>query len=672
MLGDFDTPFQTPPFDKIKVEHYKPAFEQALEEARAELNSIIRSSEPATFANTVEALEFCGEKLDRVSNIFFTLNEADTNDEMQRIALEVTPLLTAFGNDMTLNDTLFQRVKTVYNQRDSLPLNKEQRRLLERKYRSFIRNGADLSQANKEEYRRVTEELSNLGLQFGQNVLAATNAFTLHITDEADLAGLPGFVRDMGAQEAKQRELNGWVFTLDAPSMAPFMQYAENRELREKMWRMYNSRCFESEQNDNRDIVKRITELKLRMANLLGYPTYAGYALEERMAETPERVNSFLAELVEKSLPYGKKDVESIRQYAAGKGLSGELMPWDFSFYSEKYKKERYDLNEEELKPYFKLENVQEGIFMLANTLYGITFKENERIPRYHPDVKTYEVYDKDGRFLAVFYMDFFPRASKRGGAWMTSFRDQSIRDGVEQRPFVSVVTNFTKPTEDAPSLLTFYEVTTLLHEFGHALHGIFAEGTYPSLTGTSVTRDFVELPSQIMENWAVEKEFLDIWAKHYQTGEKIPGELIDKIIAAKNYLSGYASLRQLSFGMNDMAWYTITRPVEESVLAFERTATSKTQLLPTVDKAVTTTSFSHIFAGGYSAGYYSYKWAEVLEADAFSLFREKGVFNREVAESFRENILSKGNIEPAMDLYVKFRGHEPQAQALFDKLGMK
>lgn len=672
LLEKFDTPFGTPPFDKIRDEHFKPAFEAALREARAETDRIKQATGAPTFANTVEALERAGERLGTVSTIFFNLESAHTNDRMQQIALEVSPLLTEFSNDISLNDSLFRRVKAVYAQKETLDLTPEQSRLLEERYKSFVRNGADLTDRDKEEYRRITAELADLELRFGQNVLAATNAYALHLTDPADLAGLPAYAVEAGAAEAKARGLEGWVYTLHAPSMLPFMQFAENRGLREKMWRAYNSRAFDGGPHDNQAIVKRIAELRLRKANLLGYPTHAAYVLDDRMAKTPEKVNGFLNELLEKSLPYARAEVDAIRAYAASKGLQGELMPWDFSFYSEKYKQEKYALNDELLKPYFRLENVEKAVFLLAGKLYGLSFRQNRDIPVYHPDVKAYEVHDRDGRFLAVLYLDYFPRESKRGGAWMTSYRETRVRDGREERPFVSVVTNFTKPTANTPSLLTFNEVTTILHEFGHALHGMLAEGTYASLTGTNVTWDFVELPSQIMENWATEKEFLDLWAAHYQTGEKMPQELIDKIVASRNYLSGYQSVRQISFGMNDMAWHTITAPVEVSAGEYERQATARTRLLPAVEGTAFSPSFSHIFAGGYSAGYYSYKWAEVLEADAFSLFREKGIFDAETADSFRRNILSKGDLEPAMDLYVKFRGREPDIRALFDKLGMK
>ncbi|WP_300286072.1 M3 family metallopeptidase [uncultured Alistipes sp.] len=663
-------PYGAPRFDEIRNEHYKPAFEQAVREAREEVDAIVANPEAPTFANTIEALEFSGKRLDAISNIFFNLNEAHTNDTMQSLALELSPMLTAFGNDISLNPQLFERVKAVYDRRDSLGLNTEQARLLEKTYKSFARNGAALSEEDKQIYRELTEKLSELSLKFNQNSLAATNAFTLHITDSAKVAELPAYVREGMAAEAKERDMEGWVVTLQAPSMIPFMTFSSDRELKEKVWRAYNGRSLGGE-FDNAEIVKEIADNRLKLANLLGYATYADYVLEERMAENAPTVNLFLAELLDRALDAAKDDVESIAEYAKTQGFRGELMPWDFGYYSEKLKNEKYSINEEQMKPYFKLENVQKGVFLLAEKLYGVTFKENTDIPVYHPDVKAYEVYDADGRFLAVLYMDFFPRASKRGGAWMTEFRSQSVENGEEIRPLISVVTNFTKPTENTPSLLTFDEVTTLLHEFGHALHGIFADGTYPSLTGTSVYRDFVELPSQIMENWATEKDFLDLWAVHYQTGEPMPAELIQKIIDAKNYLAAYGHVRQVAYGLNDMAWHSIAEPVAGSVTDFEKQATAKAQIMPYVDGQCTATSFGHIFSGGYAAGYYSYKWAEVLEADAFSLFKEKGIFDREVAGSFRENILSKGGTEHPMELYVRFRGHKPDNEALFEKMGI-
>ncbi len=670
LLEASNNPFGAPAFDKIKNEHYKPAFEAAIAQGKAQIDSIVNNTEAPTFANTVEALEYSGRTLTNISSIFFNLNEAATDSVMQSIALEVSPMLTDYSNDIMLNEKLFARIKSVYDSKDSLKLNPEQARLLEETYKGFVRNGSNLAGENKAKFKEINKELSQLGLQFGQNVLAATNKFFLTITDSSQLKGLPDYVKEMGAAEAKEKSVKGWVFTLQAPSYGPFMQYSENRELKEKMWKASNTKAFNDE-FDNREIVKKIAGLRIERANLLGFATHADYVLDENMAKNPKTVNAFLKDLLDKTLPYAKQDVAEVEKYAQSTGFEGKLMPWDFSYYSEKYKNEKFAVNDELLKPYFKLENVQTAIFALADSLYGLKFKENKDIPVYHPDVKAYEVYDASGRFMSLLYMDFFPRASKRGGAWMTSFRDMYVEKGVENRPFVSLVCNFTKPTETSPSLLTHYELTTLLHEFGHTLHGMLAEGTYPSITGTNVSRDFVELPSQIMENWAFKKEFLSSFAKHYQTGEAIPDELINKIIAARNYLSGYGNIRQLSFGINDMAWHSLTKVPSTSVEAFEKEAIKATQLLPAVDSTCFTTSFSHIFAGGYSAGYYSYKWAEVLEADAFSLFEEKGIFSKEVAASFRDNILSKGNLMDADVLYRNFRGRDPKPEALLVKLGM-
>lgn len=671
LLVESTAPHGAPQFTQITNEHYKPAFEQAVREARADIAAIVGNAQAPTFANTIEALEFSGRRLDRISNIFFNLNEAHTNDTMQALALELSPMLTEFSNDVSLDPKLFARVKAVYDRRESLGLNAEQRRLLEKTYKGFARSGAALSDGDKKIYRELTARLSELSLQFNQNSLAATNAFTLHVTDPAVVGELPDFVREGMAAEAKERGLDGWVVTLQIPSMVPFMTYSSNRALKEKLWRAYNTRCVGGE-FDNSAIVEEIADKRLQLAGLLGYETYADYVLEERMAESSPTVNAFLAELLDRAVEAARRDVETVAGYARAQGFDAELMPWDFGYYSEKLKHERYELSEELTKPYFQLENVRRGMFELANRLYGITLRENPEIPVYHPDVKAYEVFDADGSFLAVLYMDFFPRASKRGGAWMTEFRQQGVENGVETRPLISVVYNFTKPTDSLPSLLTFDEVTTMLHEFGHALHGIFAAGTYPSLTGTAVYRDFVELPSQIMENWAYEKEFLDLFAVDYRTGEKMPAELIRRILDAKNYLAAYSHIRQVAYGLCDMAWHSISEPVKMPVVDFEKKAIARAQVLPYVDGQCTSTSFGHIFSGGYAAGYYSYKWAEVLEAHAFSLFKEKGIFDRETAASFRENILSKGGSEHPMKLYVRFRGHKPDTQALFDKMGIE
>ena len=671
LLTASSNPYGAPAFDKIKDSDYKPAFEAAIASAKKDIEAIVGNPEAPTFENTVEALEYCGKDLTNVESIFFNLNEACTNPTMQAVAEEISPMLTEYSMSVILNAELFARIKAVWEQRESLNLNQEQSKLLKETYESFARNGANLPDDKKAEFAKVSEELSLATLKFGKNVLAATNAFTLNITDEADLAGLPDYVREMAASEAKGRGEQGWTFTLNAPSYGPFLRFSERRDLREKVWKAYNTKNINDEFDNTRGILD-IVELRTKSAQLLGYRTYAESALVNKMAKTPETVNSFLDNLMSQTLGAARKEVEQIRQYAAANGFEGTLMPWDFSFWSEKYKDATYSLNEELLKPYFRLENVRGALFDLANRLYGLQFKENKDIPVYHPDVQAFEVTDESGRFMALLYLDFFPRESKRGGAWMTEFRGQSIRDGVEERPFVSLVTNFTKPTETAPSLLTFDEVNTILHEFGHALHGMLAEGSYGSLTGTSVARDFVELPSQIMENWAYEPEFLKTFAKHYQTGEVIPQEYIDRIVAAKNFLAGYSQVRQLQFGLIDMAWHCSEAVPSREVVAYEQNLLKKSEVVPIVEGAAMAPQFTHIFSGGYSAGYYSYKWAEVLEADAFELFKEKGIFNREVADSFRKNILSRGSIEDADVLYRNFRGRDPESDALLKKYGLK
>lgn len=669
LLEESSLPYGAPQFDKIKVEHYLPAFQEGIKQAKADVDAIVSNREAPTFENTIVALEYSGELLNKVAGIFYNVNEACTSPEMQNVAEQLAPMMTEYSLYVSLNEKLFERIKSVYDQKDSLNLTPEQLQLLKKTYDSFARNGANLSADKKAEYGKLSEELSLTGLKFAKNSLDATNAYTLHITDESQLAGLPEYVREMAASEAAERNMDGWVFTLSSTSLSSFLKFSEIRDLRKEIWMASNTKAIGG-QFDNCGNVRQIVELETRIANLLGYETYADYALVDRMAKNKETVNSFLDDLVEKTLPFARKDVDEVKKYAKENGFTEEMMPWDFSYWSEKYQEAKYSLNEELLKPYFQLDTVVNAAFDLAGRLYGLTFEERKDLPVYHPDVKVYDVKDGD-RHMALLYMDFFPRDSKRSGAWMTAYREQSIRDGVELRPFINVVTNFTKPTANTPSLLTHYEVTTLLHEFGHALHGILAEGTYPSISGTSVPRDFVELPSQIMENWAYEPEFLNLFAKHYKTGEPIPMDLIEKIIASKNYLSGYAQLRQLQFGVLDMAWYT-TVPVAEDVVAFEQKAVADLSVLPQIPGTAMSTSFGHIFAGGYAAGYYSYKWAEVLEADAFSLFKEKGIFNKEVAASFRENILSKGSSVDADVMYRNFRGRDPQADALMIKLGLK
>ena len=668
LLAAWNTPHETPPFSEIELADYEPAFDAAIACSRAEIDAIVNNPKKPTFGNTIVALERQGELLNRIAGLFFNLLEADTSDEMQEIAQRVQPKLTELSNDISLNPELFARVKQVYEHPGRL--RKEDKKLLEDTYQSFARNGAALSDADKELYRKYTSELSGLTLQFGQNALAATNAFTLNITDPKVVAELPAFVKEGMAAEAKARGEKGWTVTLQHPSYLPFMTYSSNRELKEKLWKASNSRALGGE-FDNTQIVKKIANTRLKIANLLGYKCYADYVLERRMAENTKTVNDFLAELLAETKSYADADYRTVSDYAASLGFKGQLMPWDWSYYTEKYKDEKYALNDELVKPYLKLENVKKGVFMLANKLYGLNFTPNDKVAVYHPDVTAYDVTDADGRFMAVLYLDFFPRESKRSGAWMTEFRGTKIEDGTETRPLVSLVMNFTKPTETAPSLLTFDELETFLHEFGHALHGMLGEGEYESQTGTNVYRDFVELPSQLMENWATEKEFLDLWAVHYETGEPMPAEIVDRIVAAQNYLAAYANVRQLSFGMTDMAWHTLTEPFEGDVEQFEAVSMAPTQVLPVVSGTAMAPAFGHIFSGGYAAGYYGYKWAEVLEADAFSLFKEKGIFNREVASSFRENVLSKGGTEHPMELYVRFRGHKPETKALIEKMGL-
>lgn len=684
LLTDSTLPYGAPQFDKIKTEHYLPAFEQAIAEAKAEIDAIVNNPDAPAFENTIAALDEAGGRLNDAAGIFYNLMEADTNDQMQDIAEKVSPMMTEYSMYVSLNEPLFARVKAVHESADGLEL--DQARLLEKTWKSFVRSGANLGAEDKETYSKLSEQLSLLTLQYGKNVLAATNAFTLNLTDEADLEGLPDFVREAAVETAKSKEMEGWAFDFSAPSYGAFMKYSTRRDLRQKMWMAYNTRATEGE-NSNIELCRQIAELRLKIANILGYETYADYALEERMAKNPQTVNEFIQKLLEPSLPAAKAEVKELYEYARANGFEdSEIQPWDFGFWSEKLKDARYSINDEQLKPYFRLESCIDAAFGLAGKLYGLTFEERKDIPVYHPDVKVYDVKDADGVHKALFYADFFPRASKRGGAWMTEFRGQSIVNGVEKRPFISLVTNFTKPTAGKPALLTHDELTTLLHEFGHSLHGILAEGRYSSLTGTNVSRDFVELPSQIMENWAFEPEFLDTFARHFETGEALPDTLINKIVEAKNYNAAYAQVRQLQFGILDMAWHTLKGGSESGnfdrlsdlktmqelgTIAFEKAALKSSNVIPSIPQACISTSFSHIFSGGYSAGYYSYKWSEVLEADAFSLFKEKGIFSTEVSHSFRDNILSKGCSEDEDVLYRRFRGHDPEPEALLEKLGI-
>lgn len=672
LLSEFHTPYKSVPFNEIKTEHYQHALSAILDECRNGLNKIANSNEKPSFANTVEALELLNYRLKRLEQIFFNLNTAETSDEIQRIAQEISPVLTSYYNDISLNESLFNKVKQVYNEKDSLALETEQNKLLDDTYKMFVRNGANLTGAAKEEYRSITTELSRLTLKFDENLLAETNSFQLHITNEADLAGLPEFVREAAEMEAKSRKLDGWLFTLKAPSFMGFIKYADNRNLREHMYRAFSTRCFKGNDRDNQDIIKNIVNLRRRLAGLMGFNTYAEYVLEERMARKPEAVNQFLSDLLRASRPVAENDYKEVQEYASAHGGQFTVQRWDWSYYSEKLKNEKFSVTDEMIKPYFQLERVVSGVFDLATRLYGITFVSDNSIPVYHPDVKTFRVLDHDGSFLALLYTDYFPRDSKQGGAWMTNYLEQYLESGSDVRPHVSLVMNFTKPSGTKPSLLTYEEVRTFLHEFGHAMHSILSRCTYMDLAGTNVYRDFVELPSQIMENWAEQKEWLSDVAVHYESGQPMPDELIDNILKSRNFNSGYAFLRQLSFGMNDMAWHSLKEDLKKSVVEFETEAMAATELFPPVEGTCFSTGFHHIFGGGYAAGYYGYKWAEVLDADAFSLFKQKGIFNRDVAQSFRDHILSRGGTENPMELFKRFRGREPSVEPLLVRSGLK
>lgn len=671
----YTTPYGTVPFDKIKTEHYEPAIREGIRQQAAEIDAIVNNPEVPTFTNTILAYEKSGELLDRVTTVFGNLRSAETNDDLQTLAQEMMPLLSEHSNNINLNEELFKRVKAVYNQKEQLNLTPEQTKLLENIYDGFIRRGANLQGEAKKQYRQLTKELSSLTLQFSENNLKEINNYQLVLTDKVQLAGLPESAIEAAAETAKEKGVEGWVFTLQAPSYIPFMTYADNRDLRHELYMAYNTKCTHNNEYNNIDIVKKLVNTRMSIAQLLGYENFAQYTLKKRMAEDSDAVYNLLNQLLEAYTPTAKKEYQEVQELARQEqGAEFIVMPWDWSYYSNKLKDKKFNINEEMLRPYFELEKVKEGVFGLATRLYGITFKKNIDIPVYHKDVDAYEVLDKDNKTLAILYTDFHPRTGKRAGAWMTEYKGQWIdeKTGENSRPHVSIVMNFTKPTGNKPALLTFDEVETFLHEFGHSLHGMFANSTYESLSGTSVYWDFVELPSQIMENFAIEKEFLNTFAQHYQTDEKLPEELIKRLVDASNFNAAYACLRQVSFGLLDMAWYTRNTPFEGDVKEYEQQSWAKAQILPVVKDACMSTQFSHIFAGGYSAGYYSYKWAEVLDADAFSLFKQKGIFNREVAESFRNNILSKGGTEHPMILYKRFRGQEPTIDALLIRNGIK
>ena len=671
LTNKFHTKYDTAPFSQIKMEDYQPAFIENITVAKAEIDAIINNPETPTFKNTIEALDFSGNALDRLSSIFFNLNSAETSDEMQKIAQEVSPLLTEFSNDITLNEDLFKRIKTVYEQKDNLNLSAEQATLLDKKFKSFSRNGALLSDDDKLKLREIDTELAKLKLTFGENVLAETHNYQLHITNEKDLRGLPEGTIEAAKSLAKEKDLEGWIFTLDYPSYIPFVTYADNRELRKEMAIAAGKKAFQGNEFDNQEITLKIAKLRFDRANLLGYKTHADFVLEERMAQNPTKVKSFLNDLLAKAKPAAEKEFAELTAFANELDGIETLEKWDGAYYSEKLKQKLFNLDDEKLKPYFQLENVLNGAFTIAGKLYGLTFTEVFDIEKYHEEVTTYEVKDEFGELVAVFYADFFPRKGKRNGAWMTSFKSQSIKDGVNERPHISNVCNFTKPTETKPSLLTFNEVTTLFHEFGHGLHGMLANTTYPSLSGTSVYWDFVELPSQVMENWCYEPEALALFAKHYQTGEIIPQEYVEKIKESASFQEGMATLRQISFGLLDMAFHSNNPTEITDIKAFEKTAFDGTTLYPDVAENCMSVSFSHIFQGGYSSGYYSYKWAEVLDADAFAYFQEQGIFNKEVATKFKDNVLSKGGTELPMELYKRFRGQEPSPDALLKRAGL-
>lgn len=674
-FSKYNTPHGTVPFDQIKLEHYEPAIVEGMARQKAEIDAIINNPDEPTFANTVEPYELSGEMLERTTTVFGNQLSANTCDELQELANKLMPMLSEHENDISLNEQLYARIKKVYDNRANEQLNAEQQKLLEDIYIGFTRNGANLNDEQKATFREITKQLSLLSLQFSNNLLKETNDYQMHLTDKADLKGLPESAIEAARETAEEKGLEGWVFTLKAPSYSPFMTYAANRELRQQLYMAYNTRCTHDNAQNNMEVVKQLANLRMQVAQLLGYKTYADYALERRMAQDQTHVYKLLNDLLDAYTPTAHKEIEEVQALAQElEGNDFKLMPWDLGYYSHKLKERKFNLDNEKLRPYFELSNVKKGVFGLATRLYGITFKENKDIPVYHPDVNAYEVFDKDGSFLAVLYTDFHPRAGKQGGAWMTSYKEQWIdrQTGENSRPHISLVMNFTKPTKDKPALLTHGEVNTFLHEFGHSLHGMFANTTYKSLSGTSVFWDFVELPSQFMENYAVEKEFLHTFARHYKTGELLPDELVQSIIDSQNFNVAYACLRQVSFGLLDMAWYTRQEAFNGDVEAYERKAWEKAQVLPQVENTCMSVQFSHIFAGGYAAGYYSYKWAEVLDADAFALFKQNGIFDSSTAASFRENILSKGGTEHPMTLYKRFRGQEPTIDALLIRNGIK
>lgn len=674
----YNTPHDTVPFDRIKLEDYEEAFMEGIRRDDEATDKIVNDPAEPTFENTLarvdtEKGEHYYDLLSRVSNVFSCMMSAETSDEMEALAQKMSPILTKHANDITLNKKLFERIKFVHDH-PNRELNAEEQMLLETSYDGFVRSGALLDDEGKEHLRKLTEEASMLTLQFSQNLLKENKAFQLHITNEAQLDGLPETAIEAAKQNAQEQDKEGWIFTLDYPSYSPFMTYSTQRSLRKQMYMARNTECIHDNDANNLDICKRLINLRRELAQLLGFETYADYVLKHRMASSTSNVYKLLNDLIEAYKPTAEKEVAEITALAKRmEGEDFEMMPWDFGFYSHKLQMEKYNLDTEMLRPYLQLDKVIEGVFGLAGKLYGIRFEENTEIPVYHPDVKAYEVFDKDGSFLAVFYADFFPRKGKQGGAWMTEFQGQWIdHQGRNIRPHVSVVMNFTKPTAEKPALLTLGEVETFLHEFGHSLHGMFANTRFESLSGTNVWWDFVELPSQFMENYAVEKDFLRTFAFHYQTGEPLPDELIERIVKSRNFMAAYGCLRQVSFGLLDMAYYTKKAPFNEDIIPFEKKAWEKAMVTPQLPDTCMTVQFSHIMAGGYAAGYYSYKWAEVLDADAFSMFKKNGIFDQHTAQSFRDNILSKGGTEHPMTLYKRFRGQEPTIEALLQRNEIK
>ncbi len=666
LLGKFTTKYTSSPFQEIKEEHYLPAFQELIKISEKEIDDITNNPEEPSFENTIEAMAFSVEQLDRVSNIFFNINSAETNDEIQKIAQDVSPLLTEFSSKISQNEKLFQRIKNVYDQKDSLSLNEEQEMLLNETYKGFVRSGALLSEEDKKKLEKINMDLSIKSLQFGQNALASTNAYFKHITNKDELKGIPEAILQQYEEDAKEKGLEGYVITLQYPSYLPAMTYAENRELRKELALANGKKSFDGGEFDNQNLIKEIVKLRQGKAELLGYKNYADFVLEERMAQSPAKVFEFLNELLEKATPYAQKEIEELKSLAKTDGID-DIQSYDHAFYAEKLRKQKFDIDDEELKPYFQLEKVQEAVFGLAGKLFGMEFKEINDVQKYHQDVKTYEI-TENGNYKALLYADYHPRKGKRAGAWMTSYKNQYKQNGENSRPHISVVCNFTKPTKDTPSLLTFQEVTTLFHEFGHALHGVLADTQYPNLSGTSVKWDFVELPSQFLENYCYEPEFLKTFAKHYQTGEILPNEKIEKLSQSKSFMEGYQTLRQLGFGLLDMAYHTEVGALEnKSVKAFEVEKTAATNLYPSNPETAASPSFSHIFQGGYSAGYYSYKWAEVLDADAFQYFKENGIFNPEIAAKYKI-LLSSGGTKNPMELYKNFRGREPKVESLLKR----